>query len=76
MQVNLPHQQPIKGREREGDDAQVCSISGGIQVRRATGVTGASGNDYQMGVIGFQAEGAWRSLDASEDSSQLRLSPS
>lgn len=48
----------------------LCSISERIQVRQATGVTGASGNDYQMGVIGFQAEGTLWSLDASEDSSQ------
>lgn len=33
-------------------------------------MTGASGNDYQMAVIGFQGEGTGRSLDASEDSSQ------
>lgn len=80
MLVILHYQQRTR-RQRAGGDAgglvpgPLCSIFERIQVRRATGVTGASGNDYQMAAIGFQGEGAGRSLGASEDSSQQLHNP-
>lgn len=47
----------------------LCSIFKRIQVKQ-WGVSGASGNDYQMAVIGFQGEGRGRSLHVSVNSSQ------
>lgn len=73
VQLSLLNQQRMR-RQRQGvmlrPGPDPPCISERIQVRRTTGVTGVSGNDYQMAVIRFQGGGTGRSLDVSEDSSQ------